>query len=133
MPGLDVFEPSAATTCDEAFGVTRVNQLFAALNDHDEQAVGALLPPDDVAWDFEIQPDILLTASSPGATAWASDIHATNHRDLGRIMEQFAGFHLVFTEPLRAGIQRFVAAEDASGDGAGVAEADDAYVTQLWN
>src|SRR6266487_5731419 len=68
-----VFEPSpatpVATTCDEAFGVTRVNQLFAALNGHDVQALGELLPPDGTPWDFEIQPDILLSCVVAGCNS----------------------------------------------------------------
>ena len=40
---------------------------------------------------------------------------------------------LVLGHAVLAGVEGLVAAEDAGGDAAGVAEADDAYVTQLWN
>jgi photosystem II stability/assembly factor-like uncharacterized protein len=89
----------SALRCDAQFGVTRVNQLFAALNRHDLEALTALFPAGDTGWDFEVQPDILLAATSTDATASASDIDVTSHADLGRIMAQFAGFHLVFTAP----------------------------------
>ena len=93
-----------AGACDEALGVSRVNQLFWALNHQDDRALAALFPTRDTPWDFEIQPDILIAATSAGATAWASDIDVTSHQDLGRIMAQFAHFHLVFTAPLHGGV-----------------------------
>ena len=40
---------------------------------------------------------------------------------------------LVLGHPVLASVEGLVTAEDAGGDAAGVAEADDAYVTQLWN
>ena len=42
-------------------------------------------------------------------------------------------FGVNLAEALLSGVERLVAAENAGGDAAGVAEADDAYVTQLWN
>ena len=42
-------------------------------------------------------------------------------------------FGVNLAEALFSGVERLLAAENAGGDAAGVAEADDAYVTQLWN
>ena len=42
-------------------------------------------------------------------------------------------FGVNLAEALLSGVERLVAAENAGGDAAGVAEPNDAQVTQLWN
>jgi hypothetical protein len=44
-----------------------------------------------------------------------------------------SAFELVPGHPVLAGVEGFVAAEDVGGHAAGIAKADNAYVTQLWN
>ncbi|MBF6599039.1 MAG: hypothetical protein IVW36_00845 [Dehalococcoidia bacterium] len=109
-----ITEPSDATPealgCNEAFGIVRVNQLFAALNDGDVRKVEALLPAGDSGWDFEVQPDILLRASADNATAEASDINVQTHAGLPRIMAQFADVHLVFSARLAGSVSTELAA-----------------------
>ncbi len=79
-----------------------MNQLFTALNSHDQLALAALLPIDDAGWNFEVQPDILAAAND--ANASQTDVDVTTHRDLDRILDQFAGLHLVFTGLLHGGL-----------------------------